>query len=121
MEPAGPTQAVFSSSEVAAHNRADDCWLVISGAVYDVTRFLREHPGGVMLLLAYAGADATMPFVETGHSRLALQQLETLRIGVLADGPADQAYNNAHGIMLKQWKPTARPTHGIMLKHWTPC
>ena len=91
MEPAGPTQAVFSSSEVAAHNRADDCWLVISGAVYDVTRFLREHPGGVMLLLAYAGADATMPFVETGHSRLALQQLETLRIGVLADGPADQA------------------------------
>ena len=65
----------LSATEVAAHNRPDDCWVVVHGVVYDVTSFLPSHPGGPMLLLPWAGADASVPFEETRHSQEARRRL----------------------------------------------
>ena len=31
---------VFSKDEVARHSTKDDCWIIISGKVYDVTNWL---------------------------------------------------------------------------------
>ncbi|AEO65499.1 uncharacterized protein THITE_2112562 [Thermothielavioides terrestris NRRL 8126] len=53
---------VFSAEEVAKHNTADSCWVVIHGNVYDVTEFLPEHPGGSRIILQLAGRDATAEF-----------------------------------------------------------
>ena len=33
-------------SEVAQHNKSDDCWMVVNGKVYDLTSFAPKHPGG---------------------------------------------------------------------------
>lgn len=48
--------------EVRKHVSRDSCWIVIDGAVLDVTRFLPEHPGGLNILLSKAGTDATKAF-----------------------------------------------------------
>jgi len=48
--------------QVAAHNSADDCWLVVHGKVYDVTAFMQSHPAGVRAILRHAGTDATRDF-----------------------------------------------------------
>lgn len=40
----------------------DDLWIVIHGKVYDLTKFLPEHPGGPRIILKYAGQDATDAF-----------------------------------------------------------
>lgn len=40
----------------------DDLWVVIHGKVYDLTKFLPEHPGGPRIILKYAGKDATNAF-----------------------------------------------------------
>ena len=49
----------LNMAEVAKHNSASDCWMVISGKVYDVTSFLNSHPGGSGTMLPYCGQEAT--------------------------------------------------------------
>jgi cytochrome b involved in lipid metabolism len=41
--------------EVEKHDKKDDCWMVIHGKVYDVTKFLGEHPGGEEVMLESKG------------------------------------------------------------------
>ncbi len=50
--------------EVGNHNLATDCWTLIDGIVYDVTRFIRKHPGGPLSILKGAGVDATTAFAK---------------------------------------------------------
>lgn len=70
--------------EVRQHNTKESTWLVIRGEVYDVTGFLNEHPGGLDLILAEAGTDATKAFNNAGHSSDARKVLEQFKIGVLS-------------------------------------
>ena len=59
---AGGAGVVLSAEEVARHNTAQDCWVILGGKVYDVTDFLDDHPGGKKAILVYAGRDATEEF-----------------------------------------------------------
>jgi cytochrome b involved in lipid metabolism len=52
------TSQEYMMSDVASHNSASDCWLVVDGSVYDVTSFISEHPGGNDILKG-CGKDAT--------------------------------------------------------------
>ncbi|KAI8373211.1 FAD binding domain-containing protein [Radiomyces spectabilis] len=52
----------YTLEEVAKHNKADDCWVIVNGQVLDVTDFLSEHPGGKKAILLFAGRDATEEF-----------------------------------------------------------
>ncbi|KAI0876251.1 FMN-dependent dehydrogenase-domain-containing protein [Hypoxylon argillaceum] len=52
----------LSGVEVAKHDNKESCWVVIHGKAYDVTEFLPEHPGGMKIILKYAGKDATEEF-----------------------------------------------------------
>nr|prf cytochrome b2 1-103 [Saccharomycetales] len=52
----------ISPAEVAKHNKPDDCWVVINGYVYDLTRFLPNHPGGQDVIKFNAGKDVTAIF-----------------------------------------------------------
>ncbi|XP_064242602.1 cytochrome b5 [Passer domesticus] len=72
---------VFTLEEVAKRNSSREAWLVIHGRVYDVTRFLEEHPGGEEVLLEQAGRDATESFEDVGHSTDAREMLKQYYIG----------------------------------------
>ncbi|KAG9118400.1 Cytochrome b2, mitochondrial precursor [Ceratobasidium sp. 392] len=54
---------LISYDEIQRHNSRDSCWVVVNGEVYDVTRFLNDHPGGIAPILKVAGSDATRVFV----------------------------------------------------------
>ncbi|KAJ1686105.1 hypothetical protein LUZ63_017495 [Rhynchospora breviuscula] len=72
----------FSASDVLLHTTKDDCWLLIRGKVYDVTKFLDDHPGGEEVLLqASASGDATDAFETVGHSSSAETMMEGYLIG----------------------------------------
>lgn len=70
-------------SEVSYHDSYDDCWIVLYDRVYDITSFLRMHPGGHDVLVENAGRDATIAFLNAGHSAMALKSLKLYEIGEL--------------------------------------
>ncbi|XP_072492556.1 cytochrome b5 type B isoform X2 [Notamacropus eugenii] len=71
----------YRLEEVAKRNSDKDVWIVIHGRVYDITRFLSEHPGGEEVLMEQAGRDATESFEDVGHSSDAKQMLKQYFIG----------------------------------------
>ncbi|XP_017127805.1 cytochrome b5 [Drosophila elegans] len=74
---------LYEVSEVAQQNgkNGKPCWLIIKGNVYDVTKFLSEHPGGGEALLEYGGKDASKAFKQAGHSSDAEKDLKNFKIG----------------------------------------
>eukprot|EP01126_Amoeba_proteus_P062689 TRINITY_DN8568_c0_g1_i7.p1 TRINITY_DN8568_c0_g1~~TRINITY_DN8568_c0_g1_i7.p1 ORF type:complete len:265 (+),score=62.33 TRINITY_DN8568_c0_g1_i7:512-1306(+) len=73
----------YTMEEVSKHSTPKDCWMVISGKVYNVSKFVDEHPGGEIILEG-AGKDATQLFEEDfPHSRAAVSQLRDYVIGIL--------------------------------------
>ncbi|KAL2468946.1 Cytochrome [Forsythia ovata] len=85
---------VHAFEEVARHNKKDDCWLIISGKVYDVTPFLEEHPGGDEVLLTSTEKDATNDFEDVGHSDDARATMQQFYIGEIDEStlPVKQQY-----------------------------
>ncbi|KAI1430180.1 hypothetical protein F5Y12DRAFT_722423 [Xylaria sp. FL1777] len=76
----------YTTNEVAAHNTPADVWMTIHGQVYDVTSYLRDHPGGAEVLVDVAGKDASEEFDNAGHSEDASEIMATYRIGKLQGG-----------------------------------
>uniref|UniRef100_A0A0B6Y3E5 Cytochrome b5 n=1 Tax=Arion vulgaris TaxID=1028688 RepID=A0A0B6Y3E5_9EUPU len=74
-------QPTFSRKIIADHCSSESCWMVINNKVYDVTRFLRVHPGGDDIMLEYGGHDATSAFIDKGHSLDACDMLSEYLIG----------------------------------------
>merc|ERR1719181_1455372 len=52
----------YTLEEVAKHITKDDCWVVVNGQVMNVTNFLKDHPGGELAILTFAGKDASEEF-----------------------------------------------------------
>ncbi|XP_036952190.1 cytochrome b5 [Acanthopagrus latus] len=73
----------YTLEEIRVHNMCNDTWLIIHDKIYDITRFLEEHPGGEEVLLEQAGADATESFEDVGHSTDAREMLQQYFIGEL--------------------------------------
>mmetsp|Transcript_28811 Transcript_28811/g.46592 ORF Transcript_28811/g.46592 Transcript_28811/m.46592 type:complete len:151 (+) Transcript_28811:172-624(+) len=79
------SQQTYTKEDVSAHNTEADCWIIIHGNVYDVSRYAMSHPGGHSIIVAEAGRDATDKFDNVRHSSSANGRLRTLLIGKLAD------------------------------------
>jgi cytochrome b involved in lipid metabolism len=54
----------ITKQQLAEHNTRDDCWMALGGKIYNITAYLDYHPGGVDILLKYAGRDATPLFMK---------------------------------------------------------
>lgn len=51
---------LISISSLGKHNTSDDCWVSLyNRKVYNVTKFIDEHPGGADIVLEHAGKDVT--------------------------------------------------------------
>ncbi|CAF2924232.1 unnamed protein product [Rotaria sp. Silwood2] len=59
------------------------CILIINNRVYDVAKFLDEHPGGEEVLKEQHGKDASQEFEDIRHSSDAREQMKAYEIAEL--------------------------------------
>lgn len=75
----------YTRSEVLLHNKKTDCWVIIENNVYDLTSFIKIHPGGADIIMSRAGEDASSYFtMKHGLNKSVIRQLEQYKIGVLS-------------------------------------
>jgi cytochrome b involved in lipid metabolism len=94
---------VLSVSEVAKHSTRSDCWIIVSGSVYNVTNYLVSHPGGAPIIIPTCGGDATQAYGTKGgsgasHSGSANQDLSSLLIGQVGGTTSAQQINNTNTV-----------------------
>jgi cytochrome b involved in lipid metabolism len=104
------TNAIYTIEEVAKHKtKATGVWVIYKDGVYDITKFVANHPGGQDKIMLAAGGDIA-PFWnlyrQHYNSSLPMEILSSLRIGSLspedvrrmeaAKSPSDEKdpYNN---------------------------
>ncbi|KAL1006783.1 hypothetical protein UPYG_G00077030 [Umbra pygmaea] len=83
MEDKGQSVKYYRLSEIEERNSFKSTWIIINHKVYDVTKFLEEHPGGEEVLREQAGGDATESFEDVGHSSDAREMAASMVIGEL--------------------------------------
>lgn len=78
---------IFTRSEVSKHDSLDKgVWITYRGNVYDITHFIKHHPGGSHTILMGAGGDVE-PFWQTYtvHNAQEVQNLlATYKIGIIS-------------------------------------
>jgi hypothetical protein len=79
-----PTVVGYTMAQVRANNTARSCWTAIDGVVYDLTRWISNHPGGSGAILFLCGTDGTNAFnaQHQNQARPAIR-LDTYRLGPL--------------------------------------
>lgn len=60
--------------------------------MYNISKYLEDHPGGVPVLVEVAGQDATAAFEDVGHSDEARDLLEPFLIGELPSDVSDTTF-----------------------------
>ena len=64
----------YTVDDVAEHAGLDSCWYALYGVVYDLTYYIEDHKGGVGVILAECGTDATVSFINEKKHDVALLQ-----------------------------------------------
>ncbi|KAJ7739909.1 cytochrome b5-like heme/steroid binding domain-containing protein [Mycena metata] len=75
------SEKIVTLAELRANNTKDNFYILIHEKVYNVTKFLDEHPGGDEVILSEAGQDATEAFEDVGHSDEARELLPGMLVG----------------------------------------
>ncbi|XP_026501137.1 cytochrome b5-like [Vanessa tameamea] len=105
---------LFTREELKSRNSREDAILIIHNGVYDVTKFLDEHPGGEEVLLELAGQDATEPFEDVSHSSDARSLMKKYKIGELVE--ADRTQTKA--AFSPQWNNDQQQEQGNSWSSW---
>lgn len=67
-----------------AHNSSTSCWTVVNGSVYDLTKWINNHPGGEGAILSLCGKDGSEDFNEQhGGDGGPEKILASFKIGIL--------------------------------------
>ncbi|XP_024068073.1 cytochrome b5 [Terrapene carolina triunguis] len=80
----------YRLEEIQTHNHSQSTWILLHHRIYDLTKFLEEHPGGEEVLREQAGGDATESFEDVGHSTDARTLSETFIVGELHPDDRDK-------------------------------
>lgn len=74
----------YTMAQVTEHGSDTSCWTAIDGSVYDLTTWIKEHPGGKSAILRICGKDGTNDYnSQHGGQARAERELASFRLGAL--------------------------------------
>jgi stearoyl-CoA desaturase (delta-9 desaturase) len=79
---------IISWDSYVSRAKDGESLIAVAGVIHDVSAFIKEHPGGKMLISSAIGKDATSIFNGGvyDHTNAAHNLLSTMRVGVLRGG-----------------------------------
>ena len=78
------TKVGYTMAQVRANNTAANCWAVIDDSVYDLTNWIKSHPGGSGAIVGLCGTDGSSSFsAKHGNQSRPAAQLNSYRLGPL--------------------------------------
>ncbi len=81
-----PAAASFTAAQVATHASVSSCYSIVNGAVYDLTAWIGQHPGGQSAIKRMCGMDASAAFNgQHGGAARPASELAGFKIGTLAN------------------------------------
>ena len=77
--------AEISMADIQAANSATKCWTAVDGVAYDLTGFMKVHPGGMQAILKWmCGKDGTAAFkAQHGSQSRPQKELAKYKIGIV--------------------------------------
>lgn len=75
----------YTRSEVANNTDKESTLIILHDKVYNVYKFLNEHPGGEEILLEQKGKDGSEHFDDVGHSKDAFELMQKYEVGEIVD------------------------------------
>ncbi|KAF7332534.1 Cytochrome b5 [Mycena kentingensis (nom. inval.)] len=111
-------EKVVTLEELRKYNTKEKLYVLIHGNVYDVTKFLDEHPGGDEVIIAEASQDATEAFEDVGHSDEARELLPGMLVGKLEQTEEIKLKSGAKEAQEKRLASAVE--QGSSLMYWAP-
>ena len=65
-----PTGTInLTNSEIKTHNLKSDCWSIVNANVYNLTSYVKNHPGGASVIANICGKDGSNAFVNQHNNQ----------------------------------------------------
>lgn len=75
----------YTMAEVAKRNTREELWVIVDGRVYDLTKYIDKHPGGILPIQDMAGKDCTDVFANYHAARIYKSMLPAFLVGEVSD------------------------------------
>lgn len=89
-----PQLGRYTLEDIKQHRTQEDAWTAIQGKVYNITPYLKFHPGGVKDLMRCAGRDGTKLFSKFLLKRKRKEGLTNIC--------SDDTFLGKHGLSFRQ-------------------
>ncbi|XP_069777185.1 cytochrome b5 isoform X3 [Narcine bancroftii] len=96
----------YRLEELKQHSTSSSPWIHINNKIYDVHKFLEEHPGGEEVLKEQAGDDATEAFEDVGHSTDAREMTKQYLIGELHPDDRGAFEKPKEQVIIEKYEPS---------------
>eukprot|EP01033_Poteriospumella_lacustris_P002294 gene2294-1676_t len=101
----------YTQDEIAVHNHADDCWVIINENVYNITELIREHRGPLAVPLVEAGGTSISHWFnsKTGDLKKYIDPVRNIEVPYTPEGrfihvPPSDPEDMIEAVPLPWWK-----------------
>ena len=81
------SESTYTMCQLKRHNHAGSAWILVGRTIYDVTPYIRSHPGGTEAILRKSGGAADCTEDLLFHSKRAQKEWRKFKVGMLRDCP----------------------------------